>query len=415
MDKESRFRLFDHFFTYSGHPILKKRKSVIFRIYSWMAFLVAYACWLGEYIESFRHLDDLAEMQDAARIAIPLTACYGMDLYVRFKTAAFAKLLQQAEQFTWEDFPMTDESGNRTIAGLLPIIRKVMIHMTWLVTGPHTIYMYIRGADPDTLGLTMWTPFDIRPSPLHEIVIAIQVAVLCVAKLSLLLCRQQNPKKAYSTTYTLSNFLGYMGLYSTLATIACIQMEKLHQRLRNYRREEVTKPGTEEDYLREQIQYHQDILSFIRAIDDTFSMMMLGHFLMIIGALCFASISFVTAINVKQAIWDSGWIGAPIRQQRNIVFMMVAANEDFALSAGGFAPVSLRTMIVVRNTEHAEKRNAYRILMGKPEGERSVGRPRRRWVDNIKMNLREIGSGYLAQDTDQGRAFVNMEMNFWVP
>ncbi|XP_023715214.1 odorant receptor 49b [Cryptotermes secundus] len=258
---------------------------------------------------------------------------------------------------------MTDESGNRTIAGLLPIIRKVMIHMTWLVTGPHTIYMYIRGADPDTLGLTMWTPFDIRPSPLHEIVIAIQ---------------------AYSTTYTLSNFLGYMGLYSTLATIACIQMEKLHQRLRNYRREEVTKPGTEEDYLREQIQYHQDILSFIRAIDDTFSMMMLGHFLMIIGALCFASISFVTiwhkvgdllqtifilssfvimlgifcwfgdqlnerAINVKQAIWDSGWIGAPIRQQRNIVFMMVAANEDFALSAGGFAPVSLRTMIVVLN------------------------------------------------------------------
>jgi hypothetical protein len=58
------------------------------------------------------------------------------------------------------------------------------------------------------------------------------------------------------------------------------------------------------------------------------------------------------AINVKQAIWESEWIGAPIRQQRNIVFMMAAANEDFALTAGGFAPVSLRTMIVVRNTEH---------------------------------------------------------------
>jgi hypothetical protein len=39
-----------------------------------------------------------------------------------------------------------------------------------------------------------------------------------------------------------------------------------------------------------------------------------------------------------------------------------------------------------------EKRIAYRILMGKPEGKRSLGRPRRRWVDNIKMDLREIGT-----------------------
>jgi hypothetical protein len=38
-----------------------------------------------------------------------------------------------------------------------------------------------------------------------------------------------------------------------------------------------------------------------------------------------------------------------------------------------------------------EKRNAYRILMGKPEGKIPLGRPRRRWVDNIKMDLREIG------------------------
>jgi hypothetical protein len=38
-----------------------------------------------------------------------------------------------------------------------------------------------------------------------------------------------------------------------------------------------------------------------------------------------------------------------------------------------------------------EKRNAYRILVGKPEGKKSLGRPRRRWVDNIKKNLKEIG------------------------
>jgi hypothetical protein len=67
-----------------------------------------------------------------------------------------------------------------------------------------------------------------------------------------------------------------------------------------------------------------------------------------------------------------------------------------------------------------EKRNAYRILVGKPEGKRRLGRPRRRWVDNIKIGLREIGwDGMdwidLAQDRDHWRALVNTVMNFRVP
>jgi hypothetical protein len=67
-----------------------------------------------------------------------------------------------------------------------------------------------------------------------------------------------------------------------------------------------------------------------------------------------------------------------------------------------------------------ETRNAYRILVGKPEGKRPLGRPRRRWVDNRKMDLREIGwDGVdwieLAQDRDQWRALVNTVMNLRVP
>jgi hypothetical protein len=50
-----------------------------------------------------------------------------------------------------------------------------------------------------------------------------------------------------------------------------------------------------------------------------------------------------------------------------------------------------------------EKRNAYRILVGNPEGKRPLGRPRRRWVDNIKMDLREIGWGGLgSSDSGEG-------------
>jgi hypothetical protein len=67
-----------------------------------------------------------------------------------------------------------------------------------------------------------------------------------------------------------------------------------------------------------------------------------------------------------------------------------------------------------------EKRNAYRILVRKPEGVRPLGRPRRRWEGSIKMDLREIvwdGMDWidLAQNRDQWRALVNMVMNLRVP
>jgi hypothetical protein len=65
-----------------------------------------------------------------------------------------------------------------------------------------------------------------------------------------------------------------------------------------------------------------------------------------------------------------------------------------------------------------EKRNAYRILVGNPEGKRQLGRPRHRWNNNIKMDLREWGCMdwiYLAQDRNQWEALVNTVMNLRVP
>jgi hypothetical protein len=67
-----------------------------------------------------------------------------------------------------------------------------------------------------------------------------------------------------------------------------------------------------------------------------------------------------------------------------------------------------------------EKRNTYRSLVGKPEGKRPLGRPRRRWVDNVRMDLGEVGWRDvdwigLAQDRNRWRALVNSVLNLRVP
>jgi len=64
-----------------------------------------------------------------------------------------------------------------------------------------------------------------------------------------------------------------------------------------------------------------------------------------------------------------------------------------------------------------EERGVYRVLVGKPEGRRPLRRPRRRWLDNIRMDLQDVGCGYmdwfgLAQDRDRWRTLVSAVMNF---
>ena len=66
-----------------------------------------------------------------------------------------------------------------------------------------------------------------------------------------------------------------------------------------------------------------------------------------------------------------------------------------------------------------EGRGVHRVVVGKPEEKRQLGRPRLRWEDNIKMDLKKVRGGgdwmELAQDRDRWRALVNTVMNFWVP
>ena len=76
--------------------------------------------------------------------------------------------------------------------------------------------------------------------------------------------------------------------------------------------------------------------------------------------------------------------------------------------------------VMMRVARMGEERGLYRVLEGKPEGRRPLGRPRRRWVDNIRMDLQTVGCGYmdwsgLAQDRDSWRTLVSAVMNLRVP
>jgi len=71
-------------------------------------------------------------------------------------------------------------------------------------------------------------------------------------------------------------------------------------------------------------------------------------------------------------------------------------------------------------TRMGQGRGVYRVLVGKPEGKRPLGKPRRRWEDSIKMDLQEVGGGFrdwmkLTQDRDRWRALVSTVMNLRVP
>jgi hypothetical protein len=77
-------------------------------------------------------------------------------------------------------------------------------------------------------------------------------------------------------------------------------------------------------------------------------------------------------------------------------------------------------IFIVLRARTGEGRGVYRVLVGKPEGKRPLGRPRRRWEDKIKTNLQEVGGGYgdwmeLAEDRYRWRALVSRVTNFRVP
>jgi len=127
------------------------------------------------------------------------------------------------------------------------------------------------------------------------------------------------------------------------------------------------------------------------------------------------SVHFVADKTVNYGLLGEGFMA--VRKTCRYHLSQILTNWTTYVTAYDFGTLRMRwTGHVARM---GEDRGVYRVLMGKPEGRRPLGRPRRRWADNIRMDLQEVGCVYmdcigLAQDRDRWRTLVSAVMNLRV-
>ncbi|XP_069688265.1 odorant receptor Or2-like [Periplaneta americana] len=228
-----------------------------------------------------------------------------------------------------------------------------------------------------SLNLDAWYPYDWTKSPAYELTILTQVIGVL---------------GNCSIVYV------FPPLYATLVVIACSQLEKVRIALSNIKQQyiaaEITSPNDEQWQLRASdddftrmegqlnkcIRLHQEIIRFIMELEENFSTLFVGVFLILMLSLCFSTFSAVlrwgNAVNVslslqsycmylififlfcwfpseltdqgervRDAAWSCDWIGTPVSFQRSLSLVIASANKEFILTAGKCVPVSKQTML----------------------------------------------------------------------
>ncbi|PNF35138.1 hypothetical protein B7P43_G09269 [Cryptotermes secundus] len=296
--------------------------------------------------------------------------------------------------FTWEDLPTTSTKGETTMAAMIPRIQKTVKQMLISVMAFHGSYIVVRLVNSEQRVLTAnsFYLFDVSSSPVYEVILLSQIM---------------------AAAFYMVLFFGMWGLYATLVCIACSQLEKLRANLLDIRQEHKTQEqdsGAETDTEEEEIQvhtsqevfrrmqgelkdcvrHHQQILRFMKAMEDTLHPVLLGLFFIATGCICLSGFSVVMnwgevmpmsqaaliyfammfflfafcrlgeelthqAKSVRDAVWESNWVGAPVPFQHSLIIINIIASKKFSLTAGKFVPVSNKTMLSVRKSIFTNK------------------------------------------------------------
>ncbi|PNF35147.1 hypothetical protein B7P43_G09266 [Cryptotermes secundus] len=381
------FRLYLTVFRVSGIPLLFNKVPKLFNLYSTVAGLCFCVTFVSMVADIFMKTEGIERTMETVRTAFPMALALSVHIFLRFRCEEVGRVISFTESFTWEELPTKDpETGSLTMAGWIPRVQwfgKTFMQFAMIL---HCIITAIRIAvlDNRPLSYNAWYPFDTAVSPTYELVNLTQLFTALICDICV---------------------FGFNTFYAMLSCIACSQLEKLRANLLDIRQEFGTpaqdsgaETDTEEgrqvqtsqqvfcrmqEQLNDCVRHHQDILRYVRILEDTLNPIMAVIFFLTLCCLCFCAFSVITssgnflqmtqgvllyfgilkdlaiytffanevtnqAEKVRDGAWGCDWVGTPIAFQKCITTIISATNNEVTLTAGKFVPVRVRTMVNVR-------------------------------------------------------------------
>ncbi|KAJ4437139.1 hypothetical protein ANN_17274 [Periplaneta americana] len=231
------------------------------------------------------HSDELDRIMETSRVIVPASSSLWVHMILRFQIKDVKRMLSYASVFTWDPIPNTDQEDRRfRMTRLLPLINSATTKVFIGSFGLHACYMTSRLIirDDRPLAINAYFIIDTTYSPFYELA---------------------NVSEYLMTLICFPLFYGAIGMYCYLVTIACSQLERLKVNILNIKSSMDSAkdkgPITESTFYRMQkqldecISHHQNILRLMHSLEEVCSPMLVCHFVLILGGMCFAGFSFV--------------------------------------------------------------------------------------------------------------------------
>ncbi|KAJ4437182.1 hypothetical protein ANN_17317 [Periplaneta americana] len=247
------------------------------------------------------------------------------------------------ECFTWEEMAMRDiRTGNLTIAGWIPRMNSFIKRATLIIAIIHILQCIAKITTSGGLLFQTWYPFNTSTSPTYEFIQISQV--MATVRLAALAS-------------------AFPHLYAYLVCIACTQLHKIkdalllvkekYMKIQYGNADNIPTEGNEEHLVqvevRHIVKHHQQVLRYMKVMQDYMSGILGGVLLFLMLILCIAAFTAVLFDSVRHAAWSSDWVGRPVKYQKAIAFIILISSKGFELSAWNIVPVSNSTLMSMVN------------------------------------------------------------------
>ncbi|PSN49704.1 hypothetical protein C0J52_05332, partial [Blattella germanica] len=354
---DPRFQILKRLFKIAGTPLFPEKESNLYILYRNVVVVSGYLTLLTTFIGIVQNITDLEYVLGAARVSFVMINLIWMHFFISFNIQKVRNLLNMIGHFTWSDLPLHDHEGSISMAGWIPKIQNLLWKFNFCDWGFHCLYLVLRGVSSGSyhpLFFDAWSPFNTENIMGYAVVLLIQ---------------------GFGSVMIGTSLFAVMGLYISSVAVACTQLQKIQAALVNIKQKDETLLN---DELILCIRHHQQVLRYIKLLEETFNPVLLGPFMSVVAALCFTAYAAITvsilfmklllnifcmklllnifcmkyseitirSLKIRDAAWHTDWVGAPSSFQRSVLFM-IAVSKEFTLTAGKILPVSRRTFMMV--------------------------------------------------------------------